>query len=78
VAEVKARCARAGVNPGVDIQALSGREQDRGGLLVALTEQRSRADIDRLAEVLGAAVAAASDQGAASGQATQPPEPARL
>ena len=28
------------------------------GLLVAVTEQRSRADIDRLAEVLGAAVAA--------------------
>ena len=27
-------------------------------LLVAITEQRSRADIDRLAEVLGAAVAA--------------------
>jgi glycine dehydrogenase subunit 1 len=27
-------------------------------LLVALTEQRSKADIDRLAEVLGAAVAA--------------------
>ncbi len=58
VAAVKARCARAGVNPGVDIQALSGRESDRGGLLVAITEQRSRADIDRLADVLGAAVAA--------------------
>ena len=28
------------------------------GLLVALTEQRSKADIDRLAEVLGAAIAA--------------------
>ncbi len=58
VAAVKARCARAGVNPGVDIQALSGRDPDRGGLLVAITEQRSRADIDRLADVLGAAVAA--------------------
>ncbi len=58
VAAVKARCARAGVNPGVDIHALSGRESDRGGLLVAITEQRSRADIDRLADVLGAAVAA--------------------
>src|SRR5208282_6840878 len=32
VAAVKARCARAGVNPGVDIHALSGREEDRGGL----------------------------------------------
>jgi glycine cleavage system P protein (glycine dehydrogenase) subunit 1 len=58
VAAVKARCARAGVNPGVDVHALSGRETDRGGLLVALTERRSRADIDRLADVLGAAVAA--------------------
>ena len=58
VAAVKSRCARGGVNPGVDIQALSGREHDRGGLLVAITEQRTRADIDRLADVLGAAVAA--------------------
>ncbi|HKH79862.1 MAG TPA: glycine dehydrogenase [Solirubrobacteraceae bacterium] len=58
VAAVKARCARAGVNPGVDIHALTGRETDRGGLLVAITEQRTRADIDRLADVLGAAVAA--------------------
>jgi glycine dehydrogenase subunit 1 len=64
VAAVKARCARAGVNPGVDIHSLTGRQQDRGGLLVALTEQRSRADIDRLADVLGAAVVAerATDQ----------------
>ncbi len=58
VAAVKARCARAGVNPGVDIHALSGREEDRGGMLIAITEQRTRADIDRLADVLGAAVAA--------------------
>jgi glycine dehydrogenase subunit 1 len=42
----------------VDIQALSGREEDRGGLLVAITERRTRADLDRLVEVLGAAVAA--------------------
>jgi glycine dehydrogenase subunit 1 len=58
IAAVKERCARAGVNPGVDIHALTGREEDRGGLLVAITERRSRADIDRLAETLGAAVAA--------------------
>jgi glycine dehydrogenase subunit 1 len=58
VAAVKRRCAAAGVNPGVDIEALTGREEDRGGLLVAITEQRSRADIDRLAEVLGAALSA--------------------
>ena len=31
---------------------------DGDGLLVALTEQRSREDIDKLAKVLGAAVAA--------------------
>ena len=58
VAAVKRRCAAEGVNPGADLQALTGREEDRGGLLVAITEQRSRADIDRLADVLRAAVAA--------------------
>jgi glycine dehydrogenase subunit 1 len=58
VAAVKRRCAADGVNPGVDLHALTGRGEDRGGLLVALTERRDRADIDRLAEVLGAAVAA--------------------
>jgi glycine dehydrogenase subunit 1 len=57
VAAVKRRCAAAGVNPGVDVHALTGRPQDEGVLLVALTERRSRADIDRLADVLGAAVA---------------------
>jgi glycine dehydrogenase subunit 1 len=50
VARVVDRCQDAGVHPGL---ALDGNV-----LLVALTEQRSRADIDRLAEVLGAAVAA--------------------
>ncbi len=58
VAAVRRRCAAAWVNPGADLQALSGRGEDEGGLLVAITEKRSRADIDRLAEVLGAAVAA--------------------
>jgi glycine dehydrogenase subunit 1 len=58
VADVRRRCAERGVNPGADLQALSGRPEDRGGLLVAITERRSKADIDRLAEVLGAAVAA--------------------
>ena len=50
------RCQDAGVNPGYAL----GREYDEfpDGLLVALTEQRSKADIDRLVEVLGAAVAA--------------------
>ena len=58
VAAVRARCAAKGVNPGADLHALTGREEDRGGLLVALTERRSRGDIDRLAAVLGAAVSA--------------------
>jgi glycine dehydrogenase subunit 1 len=58
IAAVRRRCAAEGVNPGADLYALTGREEDRGGLLVAITEQRSRADIDRLAAVLGAAVAA--------------------
>jgi glycine dehydrogenase subunit 1 len=50
VADVVARCQAQGVNPGLAL--------DDDVLLVAITEQRSRADIDRLADVLGAAVAA--------------------
>ena len=49
-ARVVERCQAEGVNPGHPL------EDD--GLLVALTERRSRADIDRLADVLGSAVAA--------------------
>jgi glycine dehydrogenase subunit 1 len=60
---VRRRCIAQGVNPGVDVHALSGREQDRDVLLVAITERRSRADIDRLADVLAAAIAA--ERGAA-------------
>ncbi len=58
VAAVRRRCLRNGVNPGLDLHALSGLERDRGGLLVALTERRTRAHIDRLVEVLGAAIEA--------------------
>ena len=58
IAAVRRRCALQGVNPGVDVHALTGRPEDRGVLLVAITERRSRADIDRLAEVLEVAVAA--------------------
>ncbi len=58
VAAVRRRCAGEGVNPGVDLHALTGRESDRGGLLVAITERRTRADIDRLARVLEHAIAA--------------------
>jgi glycine dehydrogenase subunit 1 len=50
VDKVVARCQEQGVNPGLAL------EDDV--LLVAITEQRSRGDIDRLADVLGAAVAA--------------------
>jgi glycine dehydrogenase subunit 1 len=57
VAAVRERCAEQSINPGADLYALTGREEDRGGLLVAITERRTRADIDRLADVLGAAVA---------------------
>jgi glycine dehydrogenase subunit 1 len=63
VAAIRTRCVERGVNPGVDVEALSGRPEDRGVLLVAITERRSRADIDRLVDVLGAAVAA--ERGAA-------------
>jgi len=62
VAEVRRRCAASGVNPGVDVHALSGRDVDRGVLLVAITERRSRADIDRLVDTLAAAVAATDRQ----------------
>jgi len=56
VQRVLERCAAGGVNAGY---ALGRSYEEHGdGLLVAITEQRSREDIDRLAEVLGAAVAA--------------------
>ena len=58
VQAVRRRCALEGVNPGVDLQAITGRPEDRGGLLVAITERRTREQIDRLADVLGTAVAA--------------------
>jgi glycine dehydrogenase subunit 1 len=58
VAAVRAHCASEGINPGLDLQALTGREGDRGGLLVAITERRSRADIDRLAAALERAILA--------------------
>jgi len=54
------RCAAEGVNPGYAL----GRDlpEFEHGLLVAITEQRSKADIDRLARTLGAAVAAERKQ----------------
>ena len=55
VAEVIDRCAAEGIGAGYPL----GRDypEHGDGLLVALTERRSRADIDRFAEVLGRAVA---------------------
>jgi glycine dehydrogenase subunit 1 len=59
VERVIERCAEQGVNPGYPL----GKEypEFEGGLLVALTERRTRSDIDRLAEVLSAAVAAETE-----------------
>jgi glycine dehydrogenase subunit 1 len=56
VERVVERCLADGVNPGYPL----GRDYPELGdaLLVAITEQRTRADIDRLAEVLENAVAA--------------------
>jgi glycine dehydrogenase subunit 1 len=55
------RCVAAGVNPGHPL----GREfpEYEDSLLVAVTEQRAGADIDRLAEVLSAAVAGERPRG---------------
>ena len=50
------RCAAEGVNPGLALEPHYPEHAD--GLLVAVTERRSRADIDRLADALGRAVAA--------------------
>ena len=56
VARVVERCAAEGVNPGYAL----GRDfpEHADGLLVALTEQRTREQIDRLADALGRAIAA--------------------
>jgi glycine dehydrogenase subunit 1 len=55
--EVLATCRRAGINAGYPL----GRDYPELGeaLLIAITERRSREDIDRLVETLGAAVASA-------------------
>jgi glycine dehydrogenase subunit 1 len=56
VGSVIARCREHGVNPGYPLG--SEYPEYRDGLLVAITEQRSREQVDRLADVLAAAVAA--------------------
>jgi glycine dehydrogenase subunit 1 len=54
VRRVVERCWERGVNPGYPLDA----EYGDNALLVAITEQRTKADIDRLASALEAAVAA--------------------
>lgn len=56
VGAVIARCREQGVNPGYPLWRDYPEHAD--GLLVAITERRTKADIDRLADVLGAAVSA--------------------
>jgi glycine dehydrogenase subunit 1 len=55
VVEVLDRCAAQGIGPGYPL----GRDypEHENGLLVAISERRGRADIDRLADALGGAVA---------------------
>jgi glycine dehydrogenase subunit 1 len=55
LAPVLERCAAQGINPGYALGHDYPELAD--GLLVAITERRTRQEIDRLAEVLGAAVA---------------------
>ena len=56
VGAVIEHCVAHGINPGYPL----GRDypEHEDGLLIAITEKRTRADIDRLADVLGEAVAA--------------------
>ena len=56
VDEVIERCVAEGVNPGYAMHR--DYPEHENGLLVAITEKRTRADIDRLAETLGRAVTA--------------------
>ena len=56
VGQVLARCREQGINPGYPLWRDYPEHAD--GLLVAITERRTKADIDRLADALGAAVAA--------------------
>ena len=73
VGAIRRHCIAQGVNPGVDLQALTGRDADRGGLLVAITERRSRSDVDRLAAVLEQAIGAErGGEGAGSANGAAP------
>ncbi len=67
VERVIERCQSEGVNPGYAL----GRDypEHPDGLLVAITERRSRADIDRLADVLPRALAAEAASSAVPAEA---------
>jgi glycine dehydrogenase subunit 1 len=56
VERVIARCRAAGVNPGYPLRR--DYPELENGLLVAITERRTKAQIDRLGEVLGQAITA--------------------
>jgi glycine dehydrogenase subunit 1 len=60
VERVIARCREQGINPGFRLGHHYAEYEN--GLLVAITERRTRADIDKLAEVLGAALGAERKQ----------------
>jgi glycine dehydrogenase subunit 1 len=59
VEHVIARCRERGINPGYPLKNDYSELSD--GLLVAITEQRTRAHIDRLAEALEAAMSTARE-----------------
>ncbi len=67
VQRVIARCQEQGINPGYAL----GRDYPEydNGLLVAITERRTHADIDRLADALNAAIAAERTAGASKTRA---------
>jgi glycine dehydrogenase subunit 1 len=69
VERVIERCLRHGVNPGYPLA--SHYPEHEHGLLVAITELRSATEIDRLATVLGEAVAAERSGSAEHGEALQ-------
>jgi glycine dehydrogenase subunit 1 len=65
VDRVIARCREQGVNPGYP---LNGEYPElENGLLVAITEKRTKADLDRLADALGAAMQAEREPAEALG-----------
>jgi glycine dehydrogenase subunit 1 len=67
VAKVLERCAAEGIGAGYPLAR--DYPEHENGLLIALTERRSRADIDRLADVLGRAIREARGSKVAEGVA---------